>query len=462
MMEGRVMAYAQLPERPSLDYLKRIARTRLRELRRADAHARLADALLAVAREHGFASWRALKAEVERRQHAGASAFVDACIRGDRDEAQRLVRLDPALARASVPDAPHPGWTPLHAAAQQGRLDIVRLLLEHGADVDARESGDNTTALHWAAARGEKDLVQTLLDAGADVHGLGDVHALDVIGWCAYFRAPGTADITVLEDERRACLDYLVERGARHHIFSAICVGELPLIREVVAQNPSALERRMSRFERGLAPAHFAIERRRHDILELLIELGADLEATDGSGQTALAFAMLRGDREAVARLQAAGAVLPEMRPAAVVADEMRSLAGSITKGVPMIYVPDVAKAIDWYVSIGFTELARFADGGSVSFGMVAFGSAQVMLNMHGSAGRHGVSLWFYTDAVDSIYAALKARALSAAQAGLTGKPTDAPIVFTQDIEDMFYGARQFCIRDPAGYELYFIQDVSG
>ena len=39
------MANAQLPERPSLDYLKRIVRTRLLDLRRANAQARLADAL---------------------------------------------------------------------------------------------------------------------------------------------------------------------------------------------------------------------------------------------------------------------------------------------------------------------------------------------------------------------------------------------------------------------------------
>ena len=35
-----------------------------------------------------------------------------------------------------------------------------------------------------------------------------------------------------------------------------------------------------------------------------------------------------------------------------------------------------------------------------------------------------------------------------------------APLfAFEQDIEDMFYGARQFCIRDPFGYEIYFIQE---
>ena len=92
---------------------------------------------------------------------------------------------------------------------------------------------------------------------------------------------------------------------------------------------------------------------------------------------------------------------------------------------------------------------------------MVAFGGAQLMLNMHGGAGKHDVSLWFYTDAVDRLYAALKSRALSTAQAALAGEQAEAPIVFTQDVEDMFYGARQFCIRDLDGYELYFIQNVS-
>ena len=50
-----------LPERPSLEYLKKLAKDRLPALRRADPTARLADAQLAVAREHGFPSWRALR-----------------------------------------------------------------------------------------------------------------------------------------------------------------------------------------------------------------------------------------------------------------------------------------------------------------------------------------------------------------------------------------------------------------
>ena len=119
----------------------------------------------------------------------------------------------------------------------------------------------------------------------------------------------------------------------------------------------------------------------------------------------------------------------------------MAALANSVIKGVPMIYAPDVAEALAWYASIGFKKVNRFEEDGVVNFGMVAFGKAELMLNMHGRPGPHDVSLWFYTDQVDALYEALKSR----------------QIEFAQDIEDMFYGARQFCVRDLNGYELYFI-----
>ena len=59
------MSDSKLPERPSLEYLRKLAKSRLAELRRGDPEAKLADALLHVARDHGFPSWRALKAQLD-------------------------------------------------------------------------------------------------------------------------------------------------------------------------------------------------------------------------------------------------------------------------------------------------------------------------------------------------------------------------------------------------------------
>src|SRR5262249_11384280 len=168
------MSSSKLPERASLEYLKKLAKDRLRELRQADPAAKLATAQRAVARDHGFSSWRALKAEVERRQARSTAAFFEACARGDVETLRGLLAAEPGLVRASNGSAPHAGWTGLHEAAKGGHADAVRLLLAHGADPNAREAGDNTYPLHWAVAHGHLDIARALLDAGGDVHGLGD------------------------------------------------------------------------------------------------------------------------------------------------------------------------------------------------------------------------------------------------------------------------------------------------
>ena len=140
--------------------------------------------------------------------------FFDACATGRVDVLRGLLVNDPSLARGSNPKANHQGWTGLHAAAKGGHGDAVRLLLEHGADPNAREAGDNTYALHWAAAHGHLEIVRALLDAGGDVHGIGDVHELDVIGWATFYRAPGD-DPAQMDVSRRDLVSLLLERGAQ-------------------------------------------------------------------------------------------------------------------------------------------------------------------------------------------------------------------------------------------------------
>jgi len=444
------MSNSQLPERASLEYLKKLAKDRLEELRRADPLAKLAAAQLTVAREHGFPSWRALKLEVDRRQAKTTASFFEACAKGDVEVLSSLLADDPGLVHADDADRPHRGWTALHETAHRGHANAVRLLLRHGAEPNARETGDNTYPLHWAAAKGHNECVRALLDAGGDVHGIGDVHELDTIGWATCFREP---------DEIPDVAPLLVERGARHHIFSAIALGDLNLIRKLVEDNPEELDRRMSRFEHGQTALHYAINRNRYDVLDLLIELGADMEAEDLHGQTALAVAMLRADQEAVKRLHAAGATQPPSVVPSNFRADMAQLADSIRKCIPMISVPDIARTLEWYTSIGFKEQGRYADGGAVNWGMLSFGKAEFMLVPGGKKGQHDASLWFYTEKIDPLYRLLKSRQLSAAKAALAGETGDQDgIEFVEDIYEPFYGGREFGVRDLNGYNLFFLQ----
>jgi ankyrin repeat protein/catechol 2,3-dioxygenase-like lactoylglutathione lyase family enzyme len=446
----------ELPERPSLEYLKKLAKDRLRQLRDTNPAAKLAAAQLAIAREYGFPSWRSLKAKLAEQQIKGDSItlFFEACRNGDTRSLEQLLAADPSLAHAANPKAPHNGWTGLHEAARQGHVEAVHTLLARGADPNAREAGDNTYPLHWATAQRHNEVIGALLDAGADVQGEGDVHALDVIGWGTFFREPGAP---VGHKPETAAL--LEARGARHHVFSALSVGDANLVRRVVSQNPSAvLARRMSRYESELTPLHFALQMGRHDLLRLLIELGADLDAKDKSGMTVLESAILQGNREAVRDLLAAGAAKP--RPARYRTQRTLSkAAGSVRSVSPMIYVPDVASTLDWYVSLGFEETGRFEDDGHVNFGSVRLGHAEILINMNGKRGEHDVSLWFNTDRVDEMYARLKARQIGSVLGGDSPTvPAPGSIEFVEPINDTFYGARQFAIRDPNGYILYFIQ----
>jgi ankyrin repeat protein len=444
------MPISKLPERASLEYLKKTAKDRLQELRAADPKAKLTAAQLLVAREYGFPSWRALKSELERTKGESIHQYFKACSNGDVSGLAHLLGAEPGLVHGTQPNARFGGWTGLHEAAKRGHAEIVRLLLARGADPNARETGDNTYPLHWGAAHRHNEVIRILLDAGADVHGEGDAHGLDVIGWGTYFREPGAA----LGDKPETAA-LLVARGARHHIFSALSLGDPDLVRSVVSQNTSALARKMSPFEGGLTPLHFALQIGRHDLLRLLIELGAILEEKDKSGLTALEAAMLQGDREAVKVLMAAGATKPK-RARFGARRTLSKVAVSIGKLNPMIYVPDVVTTLDWYVSLGFVEVARYGDDGLINFGKVRLGKAEILINMNGRRGEHDVSLWFSTDHVDEIYARLKARQIGAALGG--DQHAADRIDFVEHINDTFYGARQFAIRDPNGYILYFVQ----
>jgi ankyrin repeat protein len=62
------------------------------------------------------------------------------------------------------------GYTALHSAASNGHLEIVKLLLEHGADVNAKTKYGGYTALHSATMNGHLEIVKLLLEHGADVN----------------------------------------------------------------------------------------------------------------------------------------------------------------------------------------------------------------------------------------------------------------------------------------------------
>jgi hypothetical protein len=396
------MSNSTLPARASLEYLRKLAKDRLAVLRRTDPHAQLASALLGVARDHGFPSWRAMKAEIDRRNAGVASRFFDAIQTGDVATVRALLHEDPTL-------------------------------------VTKRGPRHDASALHFAC--NHLEMLRVLLDAGANPNDRGDDLGVGVIGWVTLIPEPG--------DIRMDVVSLLLERGARHHMFSAIAVGDVEAIRGLVEQQPEALDERLASGHHGETPLQFAITRNRLDILDLLIELGADLEATDSQGQTALEFALLRRDRDATDRLRAAGARPPKPTPAHDVRQTTSRFASSVQGATLVIGTEDVGRTLDWYTSIGFTEEGRFPAGGPVVFwGRAALGKAALTFDVREPSNPRGVSLLITTDRVRELYEVLKSRALETAD-----------VEFVETLHEPEHCGLEFRIRDPNGFTLRFLQE---
>lgn len=267
-----------LPDAANLEWLRKQAKQRLKELRQSTPDAKLADAQLALARSYGFPSWRALKAHLDSLTVEGQ--LFEAARRGDAVRLAALLDAHPD--KLDARDQPYE-FTLLHAGARH--LAVVELLVARGLDANARERGDNTYAMHWAAAAGAAAVVTRLVDAGGDVIGHGDDHELDVIGWATCWEGCDT-------DAHRAVVDILLAHGARHHIYSAIAMNLADEVRRIVASDPSALNRRMSRNEDHQLPLHFAVRISRPAMVALLIALGADPLGVDASGYPAAMYAV--------------------------------------------------------------------------------------------------------------------------------------------------------------------------
>ncbi|QTG98260.1 ankyrin repeat domain-containing protein [Wolbachia endosymbiont of Rhagoletis indifferens] len=61
------------------------------------------------------------------------------------------------------------GYTALHLAVTEKRLEIVRELIKSGAEVNAEEYGNKCIPLHLACMVGEKEIVEELVKAGAEI-----------------------------------------------------------------------------------------------------------------------------------------------------------------------------------------------------------------------------------------------------------------------------------------------------
>lgn len=99
------------------------------------------------------------KIDVNPRSRSDETPLMLASIKGQLALASQLIDKGA--------DVNKPGWTPLHYASTYGHLELMNLLLEHHAYIDAA-SPNESTPLMMAAMYGTASAVKLLLEAGAD------------------------------------------------------------------------------------------------------------------------------------------------------------------------------------------------------------------------------------------------------------------------------------------------------
>ena len=154
------------------------------------------------------------------------------------------------------------GWSPLHMASSQGYTDMIRWLLDHGADVNARtDSSFLYTPLRLAVAHMQLEATQALLERNADAN------LQDDCGWTPLY--------TVL------CRSWKEDVVSVDIVRSLLEHGADPNIR---ASDDS-----------GLSPLHLAAKKRFLEVARLLLSYGAKVDEKDEEGKTPFQVASKRG-----------------------------------------------------------------------------------------------------------------------------------------------------------------------
>ena len=156
-------------------------------------------------------------------------------------------------------------WTALHGACITGKLDVIKVLLGQGADVDVRGSG-GLSALHCAAMSGSGEVIDLLLDEGAGVN------EKDARGSTPLHYASRSG--------HKAAAEVLLKHGANVNC----------------------------RAHPGITPLHWAVTRGHKDVAELLLANGADVNFRNHVGETPLDVAMSCGHKGIVDLLKHHGA----------------------------------------------------------------------------------------------------------------------------------------------------------
>jgi len=275
------------------------------------AQCKLAGAQFFIAREHGFTSWSKFAQHVEElgRANSPVSSFeaaADAIVSGDITTLRQLLAEHPGLVRErSTRDhrstllhyVSANGVEDFRQKTPQNIVEITKLLLDAGADVDAESDaygggctplGLVATSVHPEQAGVQIALLQTLLGRGASVdRPSAGGNKQTVVHACFANGQPEAAR-------------FLADLGAPLDVESAAALGRLDALRSYFEQTTDQ-KRIQTAFLYACGYGSLAAA-------EFLLDRGVDIAARDGEGRTGLHWASWNPHVEVIRLLLERGA----------------------------------------------------------------------------------------------------------------------------------------------------------
>ena len=194
----------------------------------------------------------------------GNSCLIFASYHGHTETVRYLV----GLKDVDVNHTANYGWSALVCAVRQNHADVVQVLIDAGADIEARDE-DLRTPLISSCKKGELPIVKMLVEAGAEVRAI----------------------------DTRGCICLIMAAAFGHTETVRYLVG-LPGIDVVMS----------TKEEDGYTAVLVAVELDSADVMKVLIDAGADIETKNNEGRSPLSVASAFGKLEVVKVLIRAGA----------------------------------------------------------------------------------------------------------------------------------------------------------
>lgn len=209
--------------------------------------------------------------------------LCDVVIKGDLEQLKSLILGTDNFDKSTINDAEL-----LHLAAREGHKDIAEFLIANGADVNAKEAANDETPLHMAALEGYKDIAKLLIAKGAIVD------ARDMFGITPLCNAIDGDYISCAEkllESRYA--DITTEDKKRREELEEELIGKLKMdIVELLINSGANVN---LKDDDGITPLYLAIESAPTCVIDLLLDKGANPNWKDEYGRSFLAEAVSEG-----------------------------------------------------------------------------------------------------------------------------------------------------------------------